>query len=203
VGTPTHRFDAPVRKLSQADAPLVGDLLAQAFTDDPPVAWWYPDPAERVEGMREFFTANARLCLQHGSGWLADDDAAVALWLEPGAVVDEAAADRAGLIEAITQMGGDRSEQAARFLEAIDALHRQAIPMPHHELFFLGAAPQSRGSGHAAALLDRLHEEHPGTWGLVTLNGWNVAWYRRRGYAVVCETTIEDSPLTAWVMQRG
>lgn len=86
-----------MRDLTEDDAALVGDLLARAFVEDPPIVWLFPDPADRVEGMREVFTANARLALAKGQVVLTDEGGATGLFLPAGVEVDAAAVEAAGL----------------------------------------------------------------------------------------------------------
>lgn len=92
-----------------------------------------------------------------------------------------------------------------RFLGTLSTLHRETMSEPHWSLAFVGSAPEARGSGQAAQVIAELHKRADATGHpcfLDTLSEWNVGYYERRGYRVIGEAKVPDSPLTAWAMRR-
>jgi ribosomal protein S18 acetylase RimI-like enzyme len=195
-----------MRAVLAEDAPLVGTLLARAFHDDPFVSWWYDGAPDRVEQASALFTANARLGLALGDGLMSDDGDAVALYLPPGAVVDDGAVGSSGLPAVIEESGPERAGQIGRFLATLGTLHAETTPEPHWQLFFLGVAPPAQGRGLGGSLVDEMtrRARRDGVpCYLDTLTAANVAFYERRGYRVVAEADVPDSPVHAWAMRIG
>jgi len=193
-----------MRAVAADEADVVGALLAEAFLDDPFVTWWCPDPSTRAEQATALFTANARLGLALGDGLLSDDGSAVALYFAPGTVIDEEAVAASGLADVIEASGPERAGQIGRFLAALGAMHARTAPEPHWQLFFLGVAPASQRRGQGSSLVDEMthRARRDGVpCFLDTLTAANVAFYERRGYRVVGEADVPDSPVHAWAMR--
>ncbi|MFL6139755.1 MAG: GNAT family N-acetyltransferase [Frankiaceae bacterium] len=193
-----------MRAVPTDEVPAVGALLAQAFHDDPFVRWWCPDPSTRVERATTLFTANARLGLALGDGLMPDDGSAVALYLPPGTVIDDGTVAASGLVDVIEGSGDERAAQIGRFLATLGTLHAEAAPEPHWQLFFLGVTPAAQGRGLGSGLVEEMtaRARRDGVpCYLDTLTADNVAFYERRGYRVVGEADVPDSPLHAWALR--
>jgi hypothetical protein len=194
-----------MRELTVDDAPVVGELLARSFVEDPPIVWLFPDPDERADGMRAIFTANARLGAALGHAVLTDEGGACGLFLPPDVVVDQNAVAATGLAAATAELDPERASMLTRFLETLSSLHKRTMPEPHRTLAFLGSLPEARGTGQAAQVIDDLHRRADATGHpcfLDTLSEWNVGYYQRRGYQLIGEDRVPESPLTAWAMRR-
>lgn len=74
---------------------------------------------------------------------------------------------------------------------------------PHYYIGMIGTLPGHQGVGHGSAILDRVAElsaGHPDSMGvyLTTETEGNVFLYRRKGYAVLGETDVDD--VHSWSM---
>src|SRR6185437_4262605 len=76
-----------VRPARRDEAALLGEVLADAFAEDPVFAWLVPpQPRGRDNRMRTFFTSMSRSYLRQGKPcYLSGDASAAALWAAPGA----------------------------------------------------------------------------------------------------------------------
>jgi ribosomal protein S18 acetylase RimI-like enzyme len=175
-----------MRTVPADEAPAVGALLAEAFFDDPFVRWWCPDPASRGEEATALFTANARLGLALGDGLMSDDGSAVAIYLPPGTVIDDATVGASGLPDVIGGSGPERAGQIGRFLDTLGGLHAAATPEPHWQLLFLGVAPAAQGRGIGRRLMEAMLERADGAVGarLTTGNPVALALYASLGFEV-------------------
>jgi hypothetical protein len=115
-----------VRAARRDEAAVLGDVLADAFAEDPVFAWLIPPQRRgRAGRMRTFFTSMSRGYLRQGKPcYLTGDASAAALWAAPGAwamplsqMILEAApnglAFRGGLLRALrTQIEIERQHLA-------------------------------------------------------------------------------------------
>ena len=76
-----------VRAARRDEAALLGEVLADAFAEDPVFAWLIPPQLRgRDNRMRTFFTSMSRSYLRRGKPcYLTGDASAAALWAAPGA----------------------------------------------------------------------------------------------------------------------
>jgi GNAT superfamily N-acetyltransferase len=186
------------------DVDAAGQLLATSFADDPAPVWWWPDPAARAEFAPKFFTANARLALALGDGLMTSAGDAVALYLPPGTAITEDDVVAAGVPAVLGELGAETAENIGRFLGSMSGLHGEVMPEPHWQLFFLGVHPSMQGKGLGTELVNAVHERAlSGGVGvyLDTLTADNVAYYERRGYRVIGEIDVPDSPIHVWAMR--
>jgi GNAT superfamily N-acetyltransferase len=140
----------------------------------------------------------------HGTVWIADGGAAVAMWDPPRSPsgarsgLTQAKPDRAGLgVEA-----ADHPPQAGRFGRYQAVVHAKMPKLPHWYLGVLAAHPDHRGrrlgrSVMAAGLSRAAADGLPAY--LETSNPRNVDVYRGAGWGMVGETSTVD--LRIWVMR--
>ena len=76
-----------VRAARRDDAAVLGEVLADAFAEDPVFAWLIPPQTRgRDNRLRTFFTSMSRSYLRQGKPcYLTGDASAAALWAAPGA----------------------------------------------------------------------------------------------------------------------
>lgn len=194
-----------MRTLTTDDAALVGKLVADAFVEDPPVMWVVPNESERAVTMRPLFTAVSRMGLE-ANRVLATDDLLGSVCYAPPEVArpvsDEAKAEAAS---AVAALGEERSALVRRFLTTLDEQKAELMAPTTWELKTLAVSPLARGRGYGVALMDAVSDDADKSEAalfLQTFRPWNVGFYERRGYRVVDERVVPDSPLTLWGMQR-
>jgi GNAT superfamily N-acetyltransferase len=175
-----------MRVATSNDAGLVTGIIALAFADDPV---WGPALA-RAGGETDhhipFWRRFVDGALPHGMVYVADDDAAIALWIPPGedemtdAMVDE-------LREIVTStLPAATHERMFALWERFDENHPQREP--HAYLSLLATHPDHRGRGIAQAMvrenLAAFDREGLPTY-LESTNPANDHRYERLGYAKV------------------
>ena len=142
-----------VRAARRDEAALLGEVLADAFAEDPVFAWLIPpQPRGRDNRMRMFFTSMSRSYLRRGKPcYLTSDASAAALWAEPGAwtmplsqVILEAAPNGLALRR--------RLFRALRTQMQIERLHAGQSP-PHWYLGYLGTRRDRQGQGLGTQML--------------------------------------------------
>ena len=140
-----------MRIASRADIDAVTETIALAFAGDPT---WGPALA-REDGSTAHHVPYWRIfvegALPHGSVFLTDDGAAVAVWIPPGE--DEMSEEQeAALRRVVTQNLAPASQEAMFALwDRFDSNHPQTEP--HAYLSLLATHPDHRGRGIAQALL--------------------------------------------------
>jgi len=142
-----------VRAARRDEAALLGEVLADAFAEDPVFAWLIPpQPRGRDNRMRTFFSSMSRGYLRQGKPcYLTGDASAAALWAAPGAwamplsqVILEAAPS------ALAFRG--RLLRALRTQLQIERLHA-GQPQPHWYLGYLGTRRDRQGQGLGTQML--------------------------------------------------
>lgn len=175
---------------TRGDQERIAGLMARAFVDDPVSRWIWPDREVRYRALAETMVPYGARALDHGTGLVAGDFAAAALWLPPGVTMD--GDDFIGMLaESVPEPA------LGQYLEQADRLDRHHPAEPHWYLPMIGADPAHRGQGHGTALLahglaladrDRLPVY------LESSAAANLTLYLRHGFEVLEEVRIGDSP---------
>lgn len=194
-----------VRAARRDEAALLGDVLADAFAEDPVFAWLIPPQLRGRDGrMRTFFTSMSRGYLRQGKPcYVAGDASAAALWAAPGSwsmplsqmileAVPSGMAFRYRLIRALrTQL-------------QVERLHA-AQSRPHWYLGYLGARRSRQGQGLGSRLLQEVLTR-PDAGGLPAYlessNERNLPLYERHGFRVVGELRALGHGPAIWRMWR-
>jgi GNAT superfamily N-acetyltransferase len=194
-----------VRIASRDEAAVLGEVLADAFAEDPVFAWLIPPQSRnRDNRLRTFFTSMSRSYLRRGKPcYLTGDASAAALWAPPGAwamplsqVILEAApsglAFRRRLLRALrTQLQTER-------------LHAGQLA-PHWYLGYLGTRRDQQGHGLGTQMLrevlGRLDADGAPAY-LESSNERNLPLYERNGFHVVGELQALGRGPTIWRMWR-
>lgn len=159
-----------MRVATAVDVDTVAGIIALAFADDPT---WGP-ALQRADGStahhRDFWRLFVQGALRHDHIFVSDDDAAIALWIPPGA--DEMTDDQVEQLSAIVTENLEPDAQDAMF--ALWERFEEAQPQdePHAYLSLLATHPDARGRGIAQDLLRQ-----------------NLADFDRQGLATYLEST--------------
>src|SRR4051794_20781683 len=73
-----------VRDATSVDLPQAAEVLAQAFSTDPPLAFLVPSERRRVPLLRRYFGALLPLYLPRGVVQITEDGDGAAAWVAPG-----------------------------------------------------------------------------------------------------------------------
>ena len=135
----SHADRPAARAARRSEAKLLGEVLADAFAEDPVFGWLIPPHGRgRDARMRAFFTSMSRAYLRQGKPcYLGGDAGAVALWAPPGRwrlQVDQIAREAAAAGFAFR----GRLLRALRTQLEVERLHPRDCE-PHWYLGYLGA----------------------------------------------------------------
>ena len=194
-----------VRAARRDEAALLGEVLADAFAEDPVFAWLIPPLLRgRDNRMRTFFTSMSRSYLRRGKPcYLTGDASAAALWAAPGGwamplsqVLLEAAPNGLALRR--------RLFRGLRTQLQIERLHARQSP-PHWYLGYLGARRGRQSQGLGTQLLREVlaGADTDGVPAyLESSNERNLPLYERNGFRVVGQLQALGHGPTIWRMWR-
>lgn len=186
-----------------------GDVLAQAFVNDPLCVYTQPDKGARLSQFAWLFTQLVREGALQGGVYantrIGSPDG-VAVWMPPLAGELTAEVTMWSEMDQMEQRFGP--EAYRRFTEAyrhFEHIHHQCMVGPHWYLALLGVSPHCQRQGIGGALLtpilQRTDQEGLPSY-LETFVSDNVPFYEHRGFRVV-ETGVEpQSQIAFWAMKR-
>jgi GNAT superfamily N-acetyltransferase len=166
------------------------ETLAEAFYDDPLLEVLAPDRERRMVVGRWFFRVNVDYGIRWGRVWVADDAAAVAVWLPPGSRYSGLRSMRVGMAAFPFRVGLGPMLRVMRVAPALERLHR-SVGGPHWYLMTIGTSPARQGEGLGSALVAAGTEEAD-LAGLPCYleTATQVGFYARRGFEVVGQDTL-------------
>lgn len=135
-----------MRVATESDLDGIAATLTSAFENDPLWGWAFPDRSG-LEAWWQFFAGSA---LRYPWTFVADDFAAVAVWIPPGGIemTQEEEMAMGPLLEGLL---GGRATEVTDLVEAFDSNHPGE--RPHYYLSLLGTHASKRGKGLGMALL--------------------------------------------------
>lgn len=184
------------------DAPVVVEILAEAFADDPLWVWAFPDKALRSEHLSRFLSFAVAGGLRYSGVWLTPGNAATSVWIPPGG--SEFSTEQQQEFEPLlTKLLGDQAGRLIGLFASLTAVH--PFELPHYFLSMLGTAPARRGFGHGLSLLvenlRRVDEEHMPAY-LEASNPANVPLYGRYGFEVYASVQAPQGGPEVFTMWR-
>jgi len=169
-----------IAQVQTGDRARAISTIVSAFTDDPVERWLFPEPEQYQTHFGEFVAAFAGDPVDKQTIWALGDFHATAIWLAPGARVDEAAI-------AAVLTDGVAPEQHADMFSVLEQMDRAHPSFEHWYLPWLGVVLGAQGSGlggrlleHGLAIVDR---DHLPAY-LETPNPRTVPFYERHGFVV-------------------
>jgi GNAT superfamily N-acetyltransferase len=181
------------------------DVLARAMVDEPFSRWLLPDREEFLAVHHQLFAELIRLAIDEGhvDTW-GDPVAGVAVWLRRPAVVPGKRQQPS--LEGTSRFPAHAARRVEQFTAVLRQLRERARPDEHAYLDTIAVLPEVRRRGIASGLLEAGHAWADGEGlpcALETESAQNVAFYARRGYAVVAELPLPGSGLTVTSMRRS
>ncbi|OYU14070.1 MAG: GNAT family N-acetyltransferase [Alphaproteobacteria bacterium PA4] len=193
-----------VRPATESDRAATARVFADAFRDDPAMAWLFPDAATRPARLARFFALICRIDADTRHWSLALDPAgeiaAVALWRPPGAWRTSTAT----MLRHLPRLLGAFGMALPRALGLQARLEAHHPVAPHWYLQFTGCrtADQGKGYGGAAIRAQLAICDATGTpAALETATPGNVGLYQALGFRVSDEFSGADG-LPFWGMWR-
>ena len=194
-----------VRAARRDEAALLGEVLADAFAEDPVFAWLIPPHLRgRDNRMHTFFTSMSRSYLRRGKPcYLTGDASAAALWAAPGTwamplsqVILEAVPNGLALRR--------RLFRGLRTQLQVERLHA-GQSRPHWYLAYLGTRRDRQGQGLGSQLLREVLADAD-TAGvpayLESSHERNLPLYERNGFRITGELRALGYGPAIWCMWR-
>lgn len=179
-----------VRTATRDDAQRCFAVLARAFERDAPCRWMWPDERQYCRAFPRFAAAFGGAAIGLGTAHYYDGFAGCALWLSPGAPMDEQT-----LEEIINEtVSPERHDAAFEFFSQMDRYHPSG---PHWHLPLIGVDPVHQGRGIGSALLRHVldqcdREQLPAH--LEATSPANIRLYSRHGFEELGCIQVEDCP---------
>lgn len=194
-----------VRAARRDEAGLLGEVLADAFAEDPVFAWLIPPQLRgRDSRLRMFFTSMSRVYLRRGKPcYLTVDASAAALWAAPG---EWAMPVSQVIVEAAPSALAFRGRliRGLRTQLQVERLHA-AQSRPHWYLGYLGTRRGRQGEGLGTQMLREvlagLDAEGVPAY-LESSNERNLPLYERNGFRIVGDLQALGHGPTIWLMWR-
>lgn len=180
--------------------PRIASVLAQAFQDDPALAWILRDPATRARVLPGFFAVMTEQSQRHGEVLASAKREAASLWYPPGTITD---GPLIGLWDNLRMLGVFKTAlpRGLAVAEAMYSYHPD--PQPFYYLRYVGVAPDAQGKGWGGAIVRagvaRAAERGCGVL-LETATPSNVAIYSRLGFAITDEWSVPGDGPQFWTM---
>jgi ribosomal protein S18 acetylase RimI-like enzyme len=190
-----------ISAVSATRLPLLADVMARAFIDDPLLRWPLPADGAVIDRVRATFAAIYEGIVGAGMVWEAGDAAGFAVWIPAGSAQEMFESDAAvrDRLEPFTDDGGARYDVLWSWIE-------DRVPDDVWYLDAIGVDPARQGEGIGSALI-RFGLEHAGADGadafLETANPRNVGYYERFGFRVVDEGEPAPGAPHIWFMRSG
>lgn len=184
-----------------------GQVLADAFRDDPGFQYVSPESLERWRVARWSLGVSVKYAHLYGRVYtIADPIQGVAVWLTPDSMpMTFPRMVRAGMFAALYRVPPLELVRLTRMVSHTDQLRQRLLPQPHWYLMTLGIHPLHQGSGVGSLLLEHGLEEVDAAGsvcGLETENPRAIPLYERFGFKVVCESTIPKGGPSVWFLVR-
>jgi len=180
---------AAIRTALATDRDAMIETLLLSFSADPCVRYVFPTPREFMAGWPTFVWGMGGRGLDHGAAFLADDAAAVSLWLPPGVE-----SDLETMLGVLAGLPPERAAVLAQVGEQMRAYHPEE---PHWYLAAVGVDPAHQGQGLGAAMikegLRRCDAEGLPAY-LESSNPRNIPLYERHGFEIIGLVQPDDYP---------
>jgi ribosomal protein S18 acetylase RimI-like enzyme len=194
---------ADIEKATTADVPRLAQSLANAFYDDPTIAWMVPDDERRRRvGAFGFGAWLSKIYMPKNEVYTDPDRKAGALWAPPGKWRMSVGVQLRLGPAMVRIVGLKRLPLILKGLAMMDKHHPD--DRPHWYLGILGTDPEYQGKGLGSAVmqpvLERCDNEGVGAY-LESSKEANIPFYRRHGFEVTGQVHLPEGP-PLWPMWR-
>lgn len=181
-----------IRRAARDDIPAVVETITEAFQLDPVWGWAFPYAVARPAQYRQWWRLFIASAMRYDWTWLADEGAAVAVWIPPGGaeLTDE---EDAAVEPLLRSLIGSWTDTVLDGLHGFDAARPREEP--HYYLSLLGTRDDRRGEGIGMALLNEcltvIDAERAPAY-LESTNPLNNRRYERAGFAGIGTFAMPD-----------
>lgn len=185
------------------------EVLTAAFHTDPAYMFLFPDEAERARSLRRLWEGVIKHCLRYGEIDATSTIDGVACWLIPGrteTTMWQMLRTGMALPRAVMRFNPPARKQFLTALNNMEETRKQLlVKRPHWYLWALGVAPRCQGQGIGSKLIEpvlpRADAEQTPCY-LEALTEKNVAFYQKRGFAIVHESKLPGWGVNVRAMLR-
>jgi len=200
-------FNTMCRSLTPADVEEAAQVIAQAFVDDPLIAFVLPIRATRLNTLLNFFRVYGALSIQNQRGFgVGDPLQGVAYWKLPSqdslSISIKSLGKFLPLLFTVYPIGHFR---ARAILNELDVLHNKYANEPHFYLDNLGVRPAARGQGLSSKLIRpflEMADEQKVIAYTDTVTLANVPLYEHFGFQCVETSPVSNTGITIYALRR-
>jgi GNAT superfamily N-acetyltransferase len=187
-----------VRSVSESNAEHAIAALTLAFSTDPVIRAFYPDPLEHLTHFPEMMRLHIAPAIAHQAAHFVEGFSAAAIWFPPKSPGDDPEPDKdlarrlGTLIEETASREGNDDLFAA--ISEMDKLHPKE---PHWYLFAIGVDPDHQNEGLGSILMEHALPKCDAGGTLAYLESSsprNVPFYQRHGFEVLQVVQVGSSP---------
>lgn len=192
-----------VRKMTAADGDAIARVMAEAFYDDPLMAWTLPRDAKRFQRLESIFALSiSRIWLPQDECYVSEQRIGAAMWMPPGTWKLSPLA-QLRLIPAMARAAWSDLPRVVKLDSFVEKRHPHEPPSWY--LNAMGVTPDWQGRGIGTALmrpvLERCDADRVPAY-LETSTTRGRALYERTGFEVVEECRVADDAPPIWRMWR-
>ncbi len=191
-----------VRVARPAEWLVIGEMLGDAFQDDPLWAWMAPDARRRHLHLGSLFAQVVKPLVGGGHAHTNEDRSGAAVWAPPNGWKTS---NREAIPLAVPFMRAAGLTHIRASLAAIERMEQLHPAEPHWYLEIIGADPARRGQGIGSSLLqpgvDRCDSEGMPAY-LESSKEANIPLYARFGFEVMDEVVLVPGAPPIWPMWR-
>jgi len=200
-------MESQARLLTLADVEPAAQVIAQAFMDDPLIAFVLPRRKSRLKALLAFFRVYGEISIRNGRGYgVGEPLQGVAYWKSPSqgniSLPLKSLKIFIPLLFTTYPVGYFRAKPAFRQLDALHAKHAQE---QHYYLDNIGVLAEARTQGLASRLIQPVLEKVDAEGAAAytdTFTQANVPVYEHFGFECVEESPVEGTGLTIWALKR-
>jgi len=192
-----------VKRAGADEAALVGEILGDAFGDDPLMRWISPDP----EYPRWCWPLAVPFLLLYDEVYITGNGLGAAMWVPPGVKLNiwpSLAMLRPSLAMLWNAWRRFGIGSILRFFQLMSTLEKHHPKDNHYYLFAIGVRSGSRGQGIGSALLEHILQEcDRRKVGAYLESGFhNLLFYKRHGFEMRSKIALPHNGPPLWLMYR-
>ena len=164
-------------------------VLIMAFSADPWIRWWWPEPQVYLKNMTLFMNEYLSVSIPAKGTYVVEDGSGASVWFPPGFSIENEV-----LVPAILEIPESRKAHAFKMFKQFDQCHPKE---DHWYLPWIGVDPIYHGQGLGSLMLKevlRIADEEGKIAHLESSNPLNISLYKRHGFETIVRIQEGDSP---------
>jgi ribosomal protein S18 acetylase RimI-like enzyme len=195
-----------LKQLTIKDTNWAGQVLGQAFLNDPMLNYVVGDKKNKEQLITWFVTCSFRYGALFGQCFATSDNDGILIMLPPDQTkMTMGKMYKAGMLSAPFKLGLTGFSNFMTMADFTDKEHKLAAPSDHFYLFGMGVLPDKQGKGIGKQLMTKalqIADDNKMPCYLETQNKKNVSFYESFGFTVVSDKQLPKGGLQNWGMLR-